>query len=157
MAIFDAYVTVFDNKFFYNHWRPYTAIQRAANDGNPDTEPEMDWNNLHKHTYAFPSYPSAHGCASAAAMTTLAHTLGVGNEYKFTMTTEAVDQSGPMSEKVKMVPPARSFHSFSEAALEAALSRVYLGIHFRYDSEEGYKLGSQVGEYAVRNFLNPVN
>ena len=38
MAIFDAYVSVFDNKFFYNHWRPYTAIRWAANDGNPDTE-----------------------------------------------------------------------------------------------------------------------
>ena len=157
MAIFDAYVNVFDNKFFYNHWRPYTAILRAADDGNPDTEPEMDWNNLHKHTYAFPSYPSAHGCASAAAMTTLAQTLGVGDEYSFTMTTEFVDQSGPMSEKVRMAPATRSFGSFSEAALEAALSRVYLGIHFRYDSEEGYKLGTQVGEYAVRNFLKPLN
>lgn len=157
MAIFDAYVNVFDNKFFYNHWRPYTAIKRAADDGNPDTEPEMDWNNLHKHTYAFPSYPSAHGCASAAAMTTLAQTLGVGDEYTFTMTTEFVDQSGPMSEKVRMVPATRSFGSFSEAALEAALSRVYLGIHFRYDSEEGYKLGRLVGENAIRNFLIPMN
>lgn len=157
MAIYDAYVNVFDNKFFYNHWRPYTAIRGAANDGNPNTEPEMDWNNLHKHTYAFPSYPSAHGCASAAAMTTMANTLGVGNEYSFTMTTEEVDRAGPMSEKVKMAPPARSFDSFSDAALEAAMSRVYLGIHFRYDSEEGYKLGKQVGEYAVRNFLNPLH
>ena len=157
MAIYDAYVSVFDNKFFYNHWRPYTAIRWAANDDNPDTEPEMDWNNLHKHSYAFPSYPSAHGCASAAAMTALANTLGVGNEYSFTMTTEEVDRAGPMSEKVNMVPPVRSFHSFSEAAIEAAASRVYLGIHFRYDSEEGYKLGTQVGEYAVLNFLYPLN
>jgi len=157
MAIYDAYVNVFDNKFFYNHWRPYTAIRWAANDGNPDTESEMDWNNLHKHTYAFPSYPSAHGCASAAAMTVLANTLGVGNEYRFTMTTEEVDRAGPMSEKVKMDPPVRSFQSFSEASLEAAMSRVYLGIHFRYDSEEGYKLGTKVGEYAVRNFLHPLD
>jgi hypothetical protein len=73
------------------------------------------------------------------------------------MTTEEVDRAGPMSEKVKMAPPARSFDSFSDAALEAAMSRVYLGIHFRYDSEEGYKLGKQVGEYAVRNFLNPLH
>lgn len=157
MAIYDAYVNVFDNKFFYNHWRPYTAIRWAANDGNPDTAPEMDWNNLHKHTYAFPSYPSAHGCASAAAMTILASTLGVGNEYEFTMTTEEVERAGPMSEKVKMVPATRSFHSFSEAASEAAMSRVYLGIHFRYDSQEGYKLGKKVGEYAVRNFLSPLH
>ena len=153
MAVFDAYVSVFENKFFYNHWRPYTAIRWAANDGNPNTEPDTTWNNLHKHTYAFPSYPSAHGCASTVAMTVLANTLGVGSDYHFTMTTEEVDKAGPFSEKIKMVPPTRTFNSFLEAGMEAAMSRVYLGIHFRYDSEEGYKLGKQIGDYANQTFL----
>ncbi len=157
MAIYDAYVCVFDNKFHYNHWRPYTAIRWADNDGNPNTELDAEWNNLHKHTYAFPSYPSAHGTASSAAMTVLSNTLGTGNEYKFTMTTEEVDKAGPFSEKVKMDPSTRSFSSFSEAGLEAAMSRVYLGIHFRYDSEEGHKLGTKIGKYANKNFLVPLN
>lgn len=156
MAVYDAYVNVFDNKFFYNHWRPYTAIRWAANDGNPDTDPEADWNNLHKHTYAFPSYPSAHGTASAAAMTVLASTMGMGNTYSFTMTTEKVDKAGPMSGKIMTDPPTRSFHSFSEAAMEASISRVYLGIHFRYDSVEGNKLGTQIGTYACENFLQHI-
>lgn len=156
MAIYDAYVNVFENKFFYNHWRPYTAIRWAENDGNPDTEPDTTWNNLHKHTYAFPSYPSAHGSASAAAMHVLANTLGVGNVYKFTMTIKEVDKAGPFSGKIKTNPPTRSFNSFSDASMEAALSRVYLGIHFRYDSIEGYKLGKQIGEYANKNFLRPL-
>jgi hypothetical protein len=90
-------------------------------------------------------------------MTVLANTLGTGNEYKFTMTTEEVDKAGPFSEKIKMNPPTRSFNSFSEAGLEAAMSRVYLGIHFRYDSEEGHKLGTKIGEYANENFLKPLN
>ncbi len=157
MTIYDAYVNVFDNKFFYNHWRPYTAIRWAANDGNPNTEPEADWDNLHKHTYAFPSYPSAHGTASAAAMTVLANTLGFGDEYEFTMTTKEVDKAGPFSGKVEMDPPVRSFDSFSEASLEASLSRVYLGIHFRYDSVEGHTLGTQIGNYASQNFLKPLH
>jgi hypothetical protein len=55
-----------------------------------------------------------------------------------------------------MDPPTRTFNSFSEAAMEASLSRVYLGIHFRYDSIEGYNLGKQIGEYAVTNFLTPL-
>lgn len=156
VTVFDAYVSVFENKFFYNHWRPYTAIRWAANDGNPDTEPDTTWNNLHKHTYAFPSYPSAHGCASTAAMTVLAYTLGVGNNYTFTMTTEEVDKAGPFSEKIKMDPPTRKFNSFLNAGMEAAMSRIYLGIHFRYDSEEGYKLGKQIGEFANKNFLTPL-
>lgn len=156
MAVFDAYVSVFDNKFFYNHWRPYTAIRWAANDGNPDTEPDLNWNNLHKHTYAFPSYPSAHGTASTAAMIVLANTLATSDKYNFEMITEEVDKAGPFSGKIKMNPPTRSFNSFSEAGMEAAMSRVYLGIHFRYDSVEGYKLGKQIGEYASHNFLTPL-
>ena len=155
MTIYDAYVNVFDNKFHYNHWRPYTAIRWADNDGNPETELDTGWNNLHKHTYAFPSYPSAHGTASSAAMTVLAHTLGKGNDYAFTMTTEEVEKAGPFSEKVSMIPPTRSFDSFSQAGLEASMSRVYLGIHFRYDSEEGHKLGNSIGQYAVDHFLKP--
>lgn len=153
MTIYDAYVNVFDNKFYYNHWRPYTAIRWGGNDGNPDTEPDTQWNNLHEHTYAFPSYPSAHGTASTAAMTVLANTLGTGDKYNFTMTTEEVDKAGPFSGKVKMNPPTRSFNSFSEAGLEAAMSRVYLGIHFRYDSEEGHRLGAEIGNYASLEFL----
>ncbi|TMU55823.1 vanadium-dependent haloperoxidase [Flagellimonas algicola] len=156
MAVYDAYINVFDNKFHYNHWRPYTAIRWADNDENPDTEADPDWNNLHKHTYAFPSYPSAHGTASSAAMETLAHTLGKGYDYSFVMVTEEVDSAGPFSEKVKMDPPTRSFDSFSDAGLEASLSRIYLGIHFRYDSEEGHRLGQKIGDYAVQNFLLPL-
>lgn len=156
MAVYDAYINVFDNKFHYNHWRPYTAIRWAANDGNPDTEPDEQWNNLHLHTYAFPSYPSAHGTASSAAMRVLSNTLGTGDKYSFTMRTEEVESAGPFSEKVAMDPPTRSFDSFSEAGLEASMSRVYLGIHFRYDSEEGHRLGNAIGDYANEHFLTPL-
>tara|TARA_R110002049_G_scaffold95397_8_gene234285 strand:- start:8955 stop:10280 length:1326 start_codon:yes stop_codon:yes gene_type:complete len=155
MTIYDAYVSVFDNKFFYNHWRPYTAIRWAANDGNPNTEPDPEWNTLHNHTYPFPSYPSAHGTGSGAGMTILAKTLGFGDNYTFTMVVPEVDSAGPMSEKMKMNPAERTFSSFSEAAMEGAMSRLYLGIHFRYDSEEGNKLGVEI-EYTSQNFLTPL-
>ncbi|NKI31814.1 vanadium-dependent haloperoxidase [Croceivirga thetidis] len=156
MTVYDAYINVFDNKFHYNHWRPYTAIRWAENDENPDTVADTEWSNLHNHTYAFPSYPSAHGTASSAAMTVLAETLSTGDDYDFTMVTAAVEEAGPFSEKVKMQPPTRSFSSFSEAGLEAAMSRVYLGIHFRYDSEEGHRLGNKIGNYAIANYLQPL-
>ena len=151
MAIFDGYVSVFDSKFFYNHWRPYTAIHWADKDGNPATEPDPQWNNLHRHTYAFPSYPSAHGTVCSAAMTVMADTFG--ERRKFTMETREVDKAGPLSGKIKMDPPTRSFESFPAAALECSLSRVYLGIHFRYDSLAGNELGNAVGRYAVEKFL----
>ncbi|NNF05410.1 MAG: vanadium-dependent haloperoxidase [Candidatus Eisenbacteria bacterium] len=151
MAIYDAYLSSFENKFHYNHWRPYTAIRWAANDGNEDTIPDELWDNTHRHTYPFPSYPSAHGTAAGAAMTALAEVLG--DNMAFTMHTETVDAAGPFGAKIAMNPPAREFNSFSEAALECAMSRVYLGIHFRYDSVEGNKLGKQVGMWVVKHAL----
>jgi len=152
-SIYDGYVAVFGDKFHYNHWRPYTAIRWASHDGNPATEEDPDWNNLHRHTYAFPSYPSAHGTACAAAMTVLADVFG--DDRPVTMTIPEVDAAGPMSEKIPMDPPTRSFDSFAAAAEECSLSRVYLGIHFRYDSVEGNRLGRRIGEFAVENFLRP--
>ncbi|MEM6704601.1 MAG: vanadium-dependent haloperoxidase [Acidobacteriota bacterium] len=151
VAIFDAYVSAFDNKFHYNHWRPYTAVRWADHDGNDATIADLEWTNLHDHTYAFPSYPSAHGTACTAAMTVLAGTFG--EAFAFTMTTEEVDSAGPLSEKIAMSPPTRQFSSFDEAALECSLSRVYLGIHFRYDSLAGHELGAAVGEAVLAGEL----
>ncbi len=151
MSVFDAYVSSFDNKFFYNHWRPYTAIRWAANDGNPDTGEEASWTNTHRHTYAFPSYPSAHGTACAAAMTAFGDVFG--DEFAFTMRNPTADVAGPFSGKIEMHPPTRNFDRFSGAAMECALSRIYLGIHFRYDSIEGYELGRKVGANVVDRWL----
>jgi hypothetical protein len=87
-------------------------------------------------------------------MTVLAETFG--DRYAFTMRIDEVASAGPMSPKLKMEPPTRSFDSFSAAAMECAMSRLYLGIHFRYDSEEGNKLGKQIGSYVVETSLTPI-
>ena len=153
-AIIDGYISSFDSKFFYNHWRPYTAIRWAAHDGNPDTKADPNWNNTHRHTYAFPSYPSAHGTVCAAAAGVLADTFG--EHFAYTMETREVDSAGPMSPPLEMKPAKRSFASFADAARECAMSRVYLGIHFRYDSEAGNTLGTQVAQYILRHRMQRV-
>ncbi|NNF28139.1 MAG: vanadium-dependent haloperoxidase [Gemmatimonadetes bacterium] len=150
-SIFDGYVASFDAKFHYNHWRPYTAIRWASNDGNPATEEDPTWTNLHDHTYAFPSYPSAHGTVCAAAMTVMEDAFG--QAYPFDMTIREVDSRGPLSEKVTMDPAVRSFRSFYDAAMECSFSRVYLGIHFRYDSDAGTELGLNVGRQVLERLL----
>lgn len=151
MSILDGYIATFDSKFAYNHWRPYTAIRWANQDGNPGTLADPEWTNLHRHTYPFPSYPSAHGTVCAAGMTVLADTFG--SDHRFTMTTRAVNAAGPQSALTKMRPPTRRFDDFAAAAMECALSRVYLGIHFSYDATAGNALGQNVGRYAVENYL----
>jgi hypothetical protein len=56
---------------------------------------------------------------------------------------------------MKMQPPTRHFDTFSAAAMECALSRMYLGIHFRYDSDEGNRLGTRIANHIFNNFLKP--
>jgi hypothetical protein len=152
-SIFDGYVHAFASKFAFNHWRPYTAIQRAENDGNPNTAPDAEWDNTHHHTYPFPSYPSAHATVCAAPLCILSSTFG--DAQPFSLVTAQVNEAGPFSPLKDLTPPERSFESFSGAAKECAMSRVYLGIHFRYDSEAGNTLGTQIGQYAVEHFLQP--
>jgi membrane-associated phospholipid phosphatase len=154
ISIFDGYIASFDSKFAYNHWRPYTAIRWADRDGNRRTVAEPDWTNTHQHTYAFPSYPSAHGTVCAAGMSVLADTFGA--RQRFTMVTREVNAAGPFSPLITLRPATRSFESFGDAAMECALSRVYLGIHFRYDSLAGNSLGATVGRYAVERLLESI-
>ncbi len=80
-----------------------------------------------------------------------------GEDYAFTMRISMVDVAGPFTGKIEMHPPTRSFGNFSEAAMQCGLSRIYLGIHFRYDSVEGVRLGEKVGENLVENYLRPAN
>ena len=84
----------------------------------------------------------------------LADTFGA--DRPVTMTTDRVDRAGPLSEKVAVEPATRSFPSFEAAAEECALSRVWLGIHFRYDSVAGTELGRTVGRHVVDGFLRPI-
>jgi hypothetical protein len=69
-----------------------------------------------------------------------------GDNYSFTMATTTAPPDGPVT---------RSFASFSSAAVEAGLSRVYLGYHFRFDSEAGVAAGTAISNHAAANYLQP--
>ena len=62
MSLSDAHITVFESKYFYRTWRPETAIPRAAEDGNPATQPNAFTPFI--ATPCFPGYPSAHGAGA---------------------------------------------------------------------------------------------
>jgi PAP2 superfamily protein len=129
VGLFDGYVAVWDAKFAYNHWRPYTAIREAGLD--PAWEPL-------RTTPPFPDYPSAHAAACASSFATLARAFG--DRTRFTMETATAPPG----------MPTRTFRSFSAAAEECADSRVKLGFHFRYATEAGARLGRRVAERVAR-------
>ena len=142
MALFDGYIVNWDSKYEYDHWRPYTAIRAAAEDGNSATSPASDWQSL-RPAPPFPEYASAHATGCAAAFTVLAAAL---DETPFTMTTLTAPER----------MPERSFPDFAAAARECADSRVQLGWHFRYSTDAGLVTGERVAAHVLKTKLRAV-
>ena len=141
MAMADAAICAWDAKYFFHNWRPVTAVRSADLDSNPLTEPDPAWSSL-IGTPPFPDYVSGHSTFSAAGATVLALFYGTDN---IPFTTGSDFLPGVM----------RSFSGFSQAAEEAAMSRVYGGIHFRFASDDGLAGGLKIGEWTMANFLQP--
>ena len=128
-------IAFYDAKYAYHVWRPVTAIHNADADGNPDTAADPNWTPL-SATAPDPSYPGAHGTISAAGADVLSSIYG--NDFAFTVTSPALPGV------------ARSFVSFSEAAEEATVSRIYNGNHTRLDQVAGENLGHDVAGFVLR-------
>lgn len=126
-------------KYHFRFWRPYTAIRRAAEDGNPHTEPDHAWQPL-LSTPPIPEYPAAAADLSAAAAEILIRNFGDHMRLKATSTT--------------LPGVTRRFESLTQAAWEAGLPRVYGGIHFLRAVVDGYWHGKGIGR-AVSRALPP--
>jgi hypothetical protein len=136
----DSVIAFYDAKYTYRLWRPVTAIRNADTDGNPDTVADPNWTPL-SATAPDPSYPGAHGTISAAGAAVLASVYG--NDSPFAVTSPAL----PGVE--------RQFVSFSEAAEEASVSRIYNGNHTRIDQVAGEDLGHDIADFVLQNDLVP--
>jgi hypothetical protein len=141
ISLADTTIAFFDTKYTYDLWRPVTAIQMADVDNNPQTDQDAAWIPLPTKTAPDPSYPGAHSAISTAAAEVLR--LSLGDQIVFDVTSESL--SGV----------TRHFTSFSEAAEEAGLSRIYSGQHFRFDHVAGKRMGQQVARSVVFSALNP--
>jgi len=141
LSVADSVIAFYDAKYTYHFWRPITAIRAADNDGNPATAGDPNWTPF-SSTALDPSYPGAHAVVSAAGADVLSRVFGNANE-RFAVTSELL----PGVE--------RTFTSFSDAADEASVSRIYAGQHFRFDQVAGEQLGRQIADYVTTNFLLP--
>ena len=135
-------IALYDSKYAYHRWRPVTAVQAADTDGNPDTTGDPNWTPL-AVTALDPSYAGAHAEISQSAATTLRDFFGT-DRVDFSLTNPSLPGV------------VRNFQSFSQAADEAAVSRIYAGQHFRYDEDAGQALGDEVGDVVFDSILRPV-
>lgn len=136
----DSVIAFYDAKYTYNFWRPVTAVRNASSAENTKTVPDPNWLPEVGNTTPDPSYPGAHAVISAAGAAVLISVLH-HDHLRFQVTSEVM----PGAE--------RTFDSFSDAAQEATLSRVFAGVHFRFDLTQGQRLGHQVAGFVVDNFL----
>lgn len=130
-SVADSVIGIWDAKFEYDYWRPITGIHNGDLDGNALTLGDAGWNPFIV-TPNHQSYVSGHSGIAGAASTVLAGVLG--DEENVCMTAGGA---------------TRCWSSFSSAAQEAANSRLWGGIHWRFDNDAGLALGQQVGAYAL--------
>ena len=140
----DALIAVFDAKYFYNTWRPITAIREGDNDGNDATVGDPTWINLKRPEIrpipAIPDYPSTRAAAGAAGAELFKLYFGT-DDKSFTIGSYSLPDA------------ERSYTSFSQLANEISLSRIYVGYHFRNDVEQGEKMGRQLADFVYKNQL----
>jgi len=144
LSFADGVIAFYDTKYTYNFWRPVTAIRAAALDGNPGTLADPNWLPEVTTTTPDPSYPGAHAVISAAGASVLDSFFGK-KDFDFVVTSEVLPEA------------TRSFTNFSGANEEATLSRIFAGVHFRTDLTSGQRMGIQVADFVVDNFLTPVH
>jgi PAP2 superfamily len=136
----DGVIAFYDAKYVYNLWRPVTAIRAADTDNNPETLPDPNWLPETTNTAPDPSYPGAHAVISAAGASVLISFFD-SDHFDLTVTSEV------------LAGVTRSFTRLSAAEEEATLSRIFAGQHFRSDLTVGQRLGRNVADFVVDNFL----
>jgi membrane-associated phospholipid phosphatase len=139
-AMSDAIATTLESKFYYNFWRPLTAIRAADTDGNPLTVKDPYWEPAFI-TPPVPDYPSGHAAAGAAAAEVLSTLVGANTPFEHTSTTASA--AGPDATLT------RSYDSVLDAARENAFSRMLVGIHFRRACTVGLQQGRDVARYVL--------
>lgn len=172
VAMADAGIAVWESKYFYDVWRPIGGIRESDDgnngptgdgDGNSGTVGDLTFTPLGapasnlmgpNFTPPFPAYPSGHAGFGGALFETMRRFYGT-DDIEFTFVSDeyngiTVDNQG----EVRPLIP-RTFSSLSEAEEENGQSRIYLGIHWRFDKVQGIDQGNNVADYVFDHIFQP--
>ena len=144
IGLHDGLQTSFTSKFTYGLWRPVTAIRRASEDLNPATVQEDTWTPL-LTTPPYPAYAGNASCLSAASARALQIAFG-RDDIPFTVT---YPRTGGLPTETRM------YAGFSDLAQQEADSRIFGGIHYRFDSEASQAYCVKAPEFAAEQFMLP--
>jgi len=137
----DAAINCWNDKYYWDFWRPWTAIQRADEDGNADTEPDPSWTSL--LTAPYPEHPSGHLSLDGAHLEVLRLFFGT-NQIRFGVTSSQFPNE------------TRYFDRFSDALNEIVDARIWAGLHFRTADVQAKILGRKIADYTARHYFQPL-
>jgi len=141
VSIHDSLMSTQASKFVYGLWRPVTAIRQADTDLNNATDADPNWLPL----LTTPPYPSYAGNMA---------TIGAGAARALQLVFRTNDI--PVTARWKQSTGAEVTHNFPgfwEAAEEQSNSRMWGGIHYRFDQEAGQEMAKSVAEYTFNNYM----
>ena len=143
----DASINCWNDKYHWDFWRPWNAIPRAAEDGNPATKPQASWKPLISAPY--PEHPSGHLCLDGASTGVLRAFFGnrIENGYEIKSASTLLQPTDKLT---------RRFSSFSRAVAEVVEARIWAGLHYRTADLQGKALGRKVADYAADHYFQPV-
>jgi hypothetical protein len=144
----DASINCWNDKYYWDFWRPWNAIPRADEDGNPATAPDPTWRAL--ITAPYPSHPSGHLCQDGAYTRVLQMFFDTDAPKGGFHITSISTLLGPDDART------RTFGSFSQAIAELIEARIWAGLHYRTADVQAAFLGRNVAEYMADNYFQPV-
>ena len=156
LAAADAAISCWNDKYYWNFWRPRAAIREADTDGNPATVADPTWESLFSPsvvttpplgTPPFPDHPSGHSCVTGAVLNAMRDFFG-RDKIEFDIV------SGRSLDGVPI--PKRHFERFSDAIQEVVDARVWGGIHFRTADEQGATMGTRVAQWMKTRYFEPL-
>jgi hypothetical protein len=160
----DAAIAVWNTKYDDQVWRPVTAIREADQDGNPATEADPQFTPLGApasnlsgpdFTPPFPAYTSGHAAFGGTLFQILRKYFGT-DQIAFTFVSDELN--GVTRDNDGSVRPLipRSFASLSEAEEENGQSRIYLGVHWRFDKTRGIEQGRLIANFVFQAAFAPL-
>jgi len=148
ITLAEAGLVAWDCKYFtaIDLWRPIAGIREADADGNGLTMADPTWDPLNAFTPPFPAYISGHATFGAAAAAIFTDFFGTDEITHTFGTDDPLYTGGP-----------RTYHRFSDAAIENGRSRIYLGVHWQFDATDGYIAGTALGDFVYGSILRPID